>query len=424
MSVSRREFMGIVSAAALAGTAGAACSGEANQSTAEGGATAYGSSPPSGDDPLGVRADFPVVNESLYLNTPYMSPSPLSAVEAAAKFVEAKAGSPIMLGEMLAETQATREKFARMVRAEVGEIGLVSSTSEGENIVANSLDLKTGDNVVIDDLHYMTSLVLYSQLAKTTGVETRIVRNVDGVASPEAFAELVDDRTKLVSVAWVSNRNGYRHDLKALADVVHAHGAYLYADAVQGVGMVDLDIKQSGVDFLTTGTYKWLLGGYGIAPFYVREDVMDVVKADRLGWRQVDERLPDNQYKLYTDARKFGYATPAFGPIYHLSASLDYLLNVGMENIERHTVALAHRLHAGLTERGFNVLTPPGTQSAIVAFEHGGDPADIQQKVADEGIKLSFRENSEQIRVGPALFNNEQEIDAFLTATEGWAKTS
>ena len=419
MSVSRREFMGIVSVATLAGAAGAACGSDQAESTAD--ATAQ---TPSGDDPLGVRADFPVVNESLYLNTPYMSPSPLSAIEAATRFVEAKARSPIMLGDMLAETQAAREKFARLVRAEVGEIGLVSSTSEGENIVANSLDLKSGDNVVIDDLHYSTSLVMYSQLAETTGVETRIVRNVDGVAAPEAFAEMVDDKTKLISVAWVSNRNGYRHDLKALADLAHAHGSYLYADAVQGVGMVDLDIKESGVDFLTTGTYKWLLGGYGIAPFYVREDVMDMVRPDRLGWRMVDERLPDNRYTIYKDARKFGYATPAFGAIYQLSASLDYLLNVGVDNIERHTVALAHRLHGGLTEQGFEVFTPPGTQSAIVSFKHGADHEQISSQLADANVRLSFRENGEQIRVGPALFNNEQEVDAFLNITDGWTASS
>ncbi len=419
MSVSRREFMGIVSVATLAGAAGAACGSDQAESTAD--ATAQ---TPSGDDPLGVRPDFPVVNESVYLNTPYMSPSPLSAIEATTSFVEAKGRSPILVGEMLEETRSTREKFARLVRAEVGEIGLVSSTSEGENIVANSLDLKSGDNVVIDDLHYSTSLVMYSQLSETTGVETRIVRNVDGVASPEAFAEMVDDKTKLISVAWVSNRNGYRHDLKALADLAHAHGGYLYADAVQGVGMVDLDIKESGVDFLTTGTYKWLLGGYGIAPFYVREDVMDMVRPDRLGWRMVDERLPDNRYTIYKDARKFGYATPAFGAIYQLSASLDYLLNVGVDNIERHTVALAHRLHGGLTEQGFEVFTPPGTQSAIVSFKHGADHEQISSQLADANVRLSFRENGEQIRVGPALFNNEQEVDAFLNLTDGWKRSS
>lgn len=419
MSVSRREFMGIASAAALAGIAGSACSGETNQSTTD--ATPQ---VPTGDDPLGVRADFPVASESLYLNTPYIGPSPQPAVDKTIEFLAAKSQDPILLGAMLEEEEAVREKFSRLIRAQIGEIGLVSSTSEGENIVVNSLDLKAGDNVVIDDLHYMTSLVMYSQLAETLGIETRIVRNVDGVTSPEAFAEMVDDKTKLISVAWISNRNGYRQDLKALADLAHAHGAYLYADAVQGVGMIDLDIGPTGVDFLTTGSYKWLLGGFGVAPFYVRESVMDVVKPDRLGWRMVDERLPDNQYTIYNDARKFGYATPAFAAIYQLSGSLDYILNVGTDRIEQHTVTLAHRLHNGLTEQGFEVFTPPGNQSAIVSFNHGNDREIIEKQLEGAGVRLSFRENDAQIRVGPAMFNNEQDIDAFLDITKGWREAA
>ncbi len=354
MSVSRREFMGIASAAALAGIAGSACSGETNQSTADAAAT------PTGDDPLGVRGDFPVATESLYLNTPYIGPSPQPAVDKTIEFLAAKSRDPILLGAMLEEEEAVREKFSRLIRAGIGEIGLVSSTSEGENIVVNSLDLKAGDNVVIDDLHYMTSLVMYSQLAETLGIETRIVRNVDGVTSPEAFAEMVDENTKLISVAWISNRNGYRQDLKALADLAHAHGAYLYADAVQGVGMIDLDVGPTGVDFLTTGSYKWLLGGFGVAPFYVRESVKDVVKPDRLGW----------------------------------------------------------------TEQGFEVFTPPNNQSAIVSFNHGADRAVLENQLADANVRLSFRENDAQIRVGPAMFNNEQDIDAFLDITKGWKETA
>ncbi|MCY3774103.1 MAG: aminotransferase class V-fold PLP-dependent enzyme [Gemmatimonadetes bacterium] len=419
MSVSRREFMGIVSTAALAGVAGAACDNEASQTPVDATAQVL-----SGDDPLGVRADFPVASESLYLNTPYIGPSPQPAVDKTIEFLAAKSRDPVLLGDMLEEEEAVREKFARLIRAQIGEIGLVSSTSEGENIVVNSLGLKAGDNVVIDDLHYMTSLVMYSQLAETLGIETRIVRNVDGVASPEAFADMVDENTKLVSVAWISNRNGYRHDLKALADVAHASGAYLYADAVQGVGMLDLDVGPTGVDFLTTGSYKWLLGGFGVAPFYVRESVMDVVKPDRLGWRMVDERLPDYQYTIYKDARKFGYATPAFAAIYQLSGSLEYLLNVGTDQIEQHTVALAHRLHAGLTEQGFEVFTPPGNQSAIVSFNHGADHEIISGQLAESGVRLSFRESNAQIRVGPALFNNEQDIDAFLDITKGWREAA
>lgn len=411
MSVSRREFIGMMSAAAaMAGTVGAGCAAEPEPKPAA----------PPGDDPLGVRRDFPVVMEGLYLNSPYITPSPQPVVDKTIAFLAEKSVNPVRLGPMLGETKAARQKFARLINAAEGEVALLSTTSEGENVVTNSLDLKRGDNVVIDDLHYETSFVLYSHLAETKGIDVRIVKNVDGAAPPEAFAEMVNNRTKLISVAWISHQNGYRHDLKALADLAHAHDAYLYVDAIQGVGSLVLDVKQAGIDFCTAGTYKWLLGGFGVAPFYVSEQVMDMVKPDRIGWRQIEKDLGDHKFELYKDARKFGFATPAFAAVYQISAGLDYVLKTGVENIEKHCVALAQKLHKGLTDQGFKVRTPAGNQSAIVAFEHGTDYEKAQKAVDDAGIQLSFRADNTEIRVGAALFNNTQEIDQFLETVSRW----
>lgn len=404
MEYTRREFLQSVSAAAaVAGATSAPLDARQN------------------DDPLGVRGDFPVVRQGTYLNSPYITPSPVQAVEAAKAFLDRKARGPVSLGEMLGETNAVRRKFAQLIGAGEPEIGLLFATSEGENIVANALDLGPGDNVVIDDLHYETTFVLYRHLAETRGIDLRIVPNVGGVASPEDFARYVDQRTRLVSVAWVSHQNGYCHDLTALATLAHAHGAYLYADAIQGIGMLELDVRSVGIDFLTAGTYKWLLGSYGVAPFYVREELLDTVRLDRMGSLHIASDLGGHRYELYTDARKYGYATMAFGPVYQLSAALDYLLHVGVENIERHTVALAHRLRAGLLEQGYAVDTPPENRSAIVTFAHGRDGDEIMGALEEASVSASPKENGTKLRVGAALFNNVSDIDRLLEVTAAWA---
>ena len=399
MDFTRREFLGTVTAvAALTESAGAA------DRQAE-------------EDPLGVRSDFPVVNEGTYLNSPYITPSPRQAVEAAQSFAEQKARNPVSLGGMLDETDAVRRKFAHLIGASEREVGILFATSDGENIVSRALDLSPGDNVVIDDLHYETTFVLYQHLVETRGIDLRIVQSRDGAAPPEEFAKRVDDQTRLVSVAWVSHQNGYYHDLAALAQLAHAHGAYLYADAIQGVGMLRLDVRESNVDFLTAGTYKWLLGGYGVAPFYIREDLLDIITVDRLGSLQITNDLGNHRYELHTDGRKFRYATLSFGAVFQLSAALDYLLRVGVENIERHTVSLAHRLSAGLASQGYRLKTPPANRSAIVAFEHGLDTDVIRNALQIANVKVSFREEGTQIRVGPALFNNSADVDRFLAVT-------
>ena len=371
-------------------------------------------------DPLGVREDFPVVEEGIYLDSAYITPSPRQAVEAAQSFLGAKARDPVSLGGMLQETNAMRRKFAELVGATESEIGVLFATSDGENVVTRALDFSPGDNVVIDDLHYDTTYILYQHLRETRGIEVRTVRNEGGAAPPDAFAELVDDRTKLVSVSWVSHQNGYRHDLSALAGIAHDHGAYLYADAIQGVGMLDLDVRDTGIDFFAAGTYKWLLGGYGVAPFYVREELLDMVTVDRFGSLQAAENLGGHRYRLHEDAKKYGYATMSFGAVFQLSAALDYLLGVDVRNIERHTVALANRLNEGLRAQGHDVLTPSGNQSAIVTFEHGRDLEMVRRTLGEASIRVSVREEGAQLRAGIALFITDEEIDRLLEVTGGW----
>ncbi len=402
MDLTRRAFIGSVSAAAAVTGLKPATVGALQQ------------------DPLDVRKDFPVVEEGIYLNSAYITPSPRQAVEAAQAFAERKARDPVSLGAMLQETNAMRAKYAQLVGATESEIGVLFSTSDGENIVTNALDFQPGDNVVVDDLHYDTTYILYQHLRETKGIEVRTVRNRNGAASPAAFAEQVDARTKLVSVSWVSHVNGYHHDLKALAEIAHAQGAYLYADAIQGVGMLDLDVRDTGIDFFTAGTYKWLLGGFGVAPFYVKEELLETVTVDRFGSLQSAENLGDHRFRLHEDAKKYGYATMAFGAVFQLSAGLDYLLKVGAQNVERHTVAIANRLNEGLRAQGHDVLTPSGNRSAIVTFEHGRDPAMVRRTLEEASILVSVREGGAQLRAGVALFNTDEEIDRLLEVTGAW----
>ena len=214
-------------------------------------------------DPLGVREDFPVTAEGIYLDSAYITPPPGLVVEAGARFLKSKARKPISLWEMLARTNEVRDKFARLVSVSSDEIGFLYATTEGENIVARQIGLERGDNVVVDELHYSTSYILYKHLEETLGIELRIARQRGGAVPNSEFERLVDARTRLISVAWVSHQNGFRHDMKGLGELAHAHGAYLYTDAVQAVGMFPTQLGETGIDFLASGTYKWLLAGYG-----------------------------------------------------------------------------------------------------------------------------------------------------------------
>jgi selenocysteine lyase/cysteine desulfurase len=370
-------------------------------------------------DPLGVRVDFPVANTTLFLNSAYIAPTPLPVIAAGREFADAKGYAPIALGDMLQKTDAVRAQYARLINASPDEIGFLSSTSEGENIVARSMQLTRGDNVVIDELHYETEFVLYSHLAKTTGVELRVAKAVAGAVTAKEFEPLVNGRTKLVSVAWVSHQNGFRHDMRPIADLAHAHGAFFYTDGIQAVGMFPIDVKASGVDAMAIGTYKWVLGAYGVAPFYVRREMLDRLTLDRYGALHVEKQLGPQEFQIYKTAKRFDYATLAFGPVYQLGAGLSYLERVGVNRIEAHTVELAQRLHRGLRTLGFEVTTPEGNRSSIVAFRVQRPQDQVQRRLAETNTQVSVRENGTQVRVSPALFNTADDIDRFLTVAEG-----
>jgi selenocysteine lyase/cysteine desulfurase len=404
MSLDRRSF--VATAAGLA----AAAAARPTPATA---AAVPNESPL--DDPLGVRADFPIVNDHAYLNSAYIAPIPRQVVEAGTAFLQAKNSRPLQLNELLGTDETLRNQFARLVNATADEVALLFSTAEGENVLAQGMDLQPGDNVVVDDLHYPTEFVLYRALETSKGIELRIARNRDGAVTAGDFEPLIDNRTRIVSVAWVSHQNGFRHDMRPIADLAHAHGAVFYADAVQAAGMLPIDVQASGVDALCAGSYKWMLAGFGVAPFYIRRDLIDRMKLDRFGEFLIDRELPDFHYTLEKTARKFDYCSRAFGPAKQLSAGLAYLERVGIARIEEHTVGLALRIHAGLTQQGHRLFTPPGNRSSIVTMYTGKPMADVRAAFHAANIDVTVRNGI--IRIAPALFNTADEADRCLEVT-------
>jgi selenocysteine lyase/cysteine desulfurase len=408
-SLTRRHF---IAATASLGVGASAMNGSAAAISSQAASSSHTRS-----DPLGVRADFPVVRDRTYLNSAYITPVPTPVVAAGRAFVERKAERPIPLGEMLRKTDEVRAQFARLINAGADEIGFLFSTSEGENIVANALDLKAGDNIVIDDLHYETEFVLYRHLQDTRGIELRVARHRDGRVEAREFEPLVDRRTRLVSVAWVSHHNGFRHDMRPLSDLAHANGALFYVDGIQAVGMFPTDVRAEGVDVLCAGTYKWLLGSFGVAPFYVRRDLLDRIRLDRYGALHVERTRSDGGFDLYKTAKRFDYATLPFGEVYQLGAGLSYLTRVGVDRIEVHTVALARELRAGLAKQGYRLFTPAENGSSIVTYYTTKDAATLTTAFDRASIDVTVRGASGQVRVSPALFNTSADIARFLEVT-------
>ena len=240
-----------------------------------------------------IRTEFPWLKEHLWISGADYHPLSIHSLRAVEKYYAYRTYAP---GEgrtrYTAEMQnQTKELFARLIGARPSEIAFVQNTTDAENIVVAGMDLAHAKgNVVIDSLHYQASKFLYRMLEKRGGLKLRVVHHREKPywhVNPEDMEKAIDRDTKLVSLALVSNINGYLHDVKKTSQMAHAHGAIVYGDIIQGAGAIPIDVRDMGIDCAGCGAYKWLMGDMGFGFLYVREDLQDrVIRRSRYGVRQ------------------------------------------------------------------------------------------------------------------------------------------
>ena len=384
------------------------------------------------DDPLGVRGEFPAAENQTFLNTAWVGPIPQVARDAGVAYAD----ETLMWADSrsrLEEKDQARAAFAELFGAKPDEVALVFTTADGEAIVTSGLSLQPGDNIVVDELHYTGTFCHYMELDETRGIELRVVPQKDGRVPVEDFDAYIDDRTRLVSVAWVNNRNGFRQDLRALVEIAHAKGTLVYADAVQALGTFPVNLTDIGVDFACAAAHKWLFGGFGVGGFFIREEHLDRIRPDRWGHGQVAEtrtpagwtsglgagRFAEYEFRHHTNAQKYEYSCLAYGTVAQLAASLGLMRKVGLANIEAHTMPLVRTLREGIANLGFEVWTPDGNPSPIVSFVHGQDIEHLTGLLKEANISVSFREtNKTLMRVSVSMFNNRADVQRLLSLLE------
>src|SRR5258707_4567487 len=221
------------------------------------------------------RSEFPIFRDKIYLNT-----CSLGALgdRTRRKVVEhldlwQTRGASAWYDVWWAALGDLRSRYGRLVGAAPAEIALAPSISVAVTAIASALDYRKRPKVVVTALDFPT--VAYQWLAKRPqGVEVVVVESPDGITVPvEAIARAVDERTALVATSHVYFTTGAIQDIAAVAGAAHAKGALCLIDAYQSVGQLPVDAHATGVDFLTAGGLKWLLGGPGIVFLFFREEL-------------------------------------------------------------------------------------------------------------------------------------------------------
>lgn len=321
---------------------------------------------------------------------------------------------------------AVRQSFADLIGAKASEIALVNSTTAAENFIVAGLGLQQPGkgNIVTDALHFEGSLYMYQELAKR-GVDVRIVKPRGWRTEMADLEREVDKETKLVAVSKISFINGFEHDLKKVCELAHAHGAYVYADAVQAVGCMPVNVEESGVDFLASASYKWLQGDFGLGFLYVREDVLPKLERTQWSFRQTASyeyhafpcdpagTFPASYEQLQTAAGHFELGTYANSVLAALSYSLPWIQQIGVAKIQSHALDLNAKLRREMPRLGYECITPEDARGVIIAFavkENTATAAKLKAKKVDVSLSAG------RMRVSPSIYNTMADVDALLAA--------
>ena len=362
-----------------------------------------------------IRGEFPILAHTTYLNS--CSQGALSHRVRAAyeEYLDGWDEKGAEWAHWVERAEAARAAFARLLKAEPGEIAVTTSVTQGVSGIVSALDLRARPKIVISEYEFPTvGQIAHAQ--ELRGAEVVHVRpEPDGSILPERFAEAIDERTALVCCTTVSYRTGHRHDVAEISRLAHDAGALCLADSYQAIGAVDFDAREIGVDFVTGGTVKYLLASAGLGFLYVRRELLKGLLPSQTGWFADEDifQMDISDYSPAGDARRFDAGTPPVPNIYGGLAGMAIVEEAGTAAIEEHIAGLATRLHDGAEELGAHVVTPRGARSPLVAIR-STDVNVLVAALAEEKIVCSERDGN--LRVSLHLYNVDEDVDRLLDA--------
>jgi cysteine desulfurase/selenocysteine lyase len=361
------------------------------------------------------RREFPVIARWYYFNHAAVSPLPTRARERMEKHLaETNLNGAVHFREWEETVEKTRALAARLLNCSASEIAFIKNTSEGINFVARGIDWKEGDNIIVPEIEFPANRYPWMNL-KDEGVEVRFIPG--GKITAGDIANVIDARTRLVAISFVQYQNGFRAPLAGISKLCREKGILLTVDAIQGLGAIKLDVKETPIDFLSADSHKWLLGPEGIGIFYCAKRVLDRIKVRFLGWMSVQDYFNFSSFdiRLHKNARRFECGTPNRAGIIGLSASLELILEAGIERIERKILTLTDWLVDELNERGYQMVSPrgEGEKSGIVSFKSPKHKSDeIVSLLREHKVIVSGRGGL--IRVSPHFYNTESDLSELL----------
>ncbi len=371
--------------------------------------SAHLAAPPDWDR---YREEFPIFRSALYLNSCSLGALSVRVEAAVGRFLALwhQHGASAWYGPWWETLEGLRAKCAQVIGATSDEIALFPSVTTALTAVASAFAYRDRPRVVVGRLDFPTTV--YQWLAKAgAGVQAIVLNTPDQLAlSVDDYAAATDRRTELVVASHVYFTSGHIQDIGAIAEVAHGHGALCLIDAYQATGQLPTDVHALGVDFLVSGSLKWLLGGPGFAFLYVRRDLHDRLHPNDVGWFAHREQFAfrTDVFEPALDARRFEGGTPSVAALYAADAGLDIVREIGVDRLRVRQLELVGDLVARLREAGMAPRVPTDlTRHAGIVTVPVPDPQAVVGALRRRGVIVDSRPGV--VRLSPFFYNSVQD---------------
>ncbi len=361
--------------------------------------------------------------DAAYLNVAGQGPLPKASVKATLRAIEWKKFPQTIPDSMGFDLpNRIRASAAKLIGGRPEEIAVTTGASAGMAAVANGIDWKPGDEVVIALGEFPSHFSTFLPMEAAGKLKVKVIDPGGRFLTADDFLKHIGPRTRLVSTSLVRFDNGVLIDAAKIARACHSVGGFLLLDVAQSAGAVPMNVDALGADFVTASGYKWLLSPYGTGFFWARSAVIDQMLPGPSYWSALEnadrfDRLSENGYKLRSGAMRWD--SPETGSFFNLAAmdaSLEFLLRVGVETVWKHTRHLSEVLIERLPLDRCVLASPAAEERGTYVCVTARKPertAELHARLIEARVFVSLREGA--LRIAPHLFNSERDLDRLLT---------
>jgi kynureninase len=375
------------------------------------------------DPLLRFRAEFPILERTTYLVSNSLGAMPRTVPERLAEYAAAwgERGVRAWADGWWQMPVTVGDEIAPLIGAGAGEVAMFPNVTIAQAAVLSALDYAPPrDTIVMTSLDFPSVRYVHDTLATRLGARIVTVPSDDGIGIDTArLLEAIDERTRLVSISYVLFRSAYIMDVDAICRRAHDVGALVALDAFHAVGVIPVDVKRCGADFLTGGVLKWLCGGPGGCFLYAAPDVRDTLAPALTGWQAHARPFAfEGEMDYAAGAFRWLNGTPVIPALYAAVEGPRCVRRAGIEAIRAKSVRQTSRLIALADARGYRVSAPrdPERRGGTVAFDvpHGYE---VAQALLARDIIVDYRPEA-GIRVAPHFYTSDEEVESVVEAID------